>query len=84
MGNNAYKDQNLKTDRSWEDQIAINKPKKAFCTLSSVSNFLPDFSNNNPESSQLESSLENYMSNDNFRLPSTEDREEYHGDRHFD
>lgn len=73
-----------KKSQLWEDRIAINLPPKEFDNLLKVSNYCDGITHIKPESLKLDMDINKYIENDDFPLPSMEDREGYMGDRHYE
>ncbi|OQX05474.1 MAG: hypothetical protein BWK80_52115 [Desulfobacteraceae bacterium IS3] len=67
-----------------ERQISITVPLKCFVNLSDVSRYCEGFSSIKPEDLKLEKPIDDYIEKDRFPLPSTEDREGYMDERHFE
>ena len=69
---------------SWDNQIAINFQPKNFKPLLNVSNYIDGITYIDPKSLELETDITQYIRNDSFPLPSTEDREGYMDERHYE
>jgi len=69
---------------SWEQSIILRKTKNNFQVLPPVQSFINQEHFINTENLGLEKDLALYIGEDNSPLPLTEDREGYHGQRHFD
>lgn len=69
---------------AWDDQITINLPPKWFDNLADVSQYRDGITHIKPEDLALEENIDAYIDRDTLPLPSTEDREGYMGERHFE
>jgi SAM-dependent methyltransferase len=65
-------------------EISIKGDPSPFENLESVEHYTHTDVNTTFEDGLLEVGLEDYVARDKYPLPRTEDREEYHGDRHYD
>lgn len=68
----------------WNDLVAINPEQKEFRPLREVSHYREGKTEIDPADIGLEKDLDHYISRDPLCLPSTEDREGYMDDRHFE
>jgi 2-polyprenyl-3-methyl-5-hydroxy-6-metoxy-1,4-benzoquinol methylase len=62
-------------NKSWEDSLVIAGSKSRFKTLGKPAEYMPFTTGKK---------VRGMVANDSHPLPTTEDRENYHGDRHFD
>lgn len=68
----------------WNNMVAINPDYKEFQPLQDVSFYRDGKTAIDPNSIDLEFDLDRYIEKDTYPLPSTEDREGYMDDRHFE
>lgn len=70
--------------KTWEDSIIIAGTKTVFTTLPPAKQQVPPKNIRELTNFVLPDSLTKYEEKDTFPLPVTEDREGYHGDRHYE
>lgn len=68
----------------WEDSLIIRSKKTSFKNLGPASDYTKQKSNIDPAEIKLPKPIAYYVKNDPYPTPSTEDRENYCGDNHFE